>query len=62
MADGAHIFNFGIPYIPGKANARDFKFGAALAMRSNFENMQKVGQRGREPVYAIYYIVYLSNC
>jgi len=30
MADGAQIFNIGIPYISGKAKARDFKFGECI--------------------------------
>jgi len=30
MADGAHIYNIGIPYISGKAKGRDFKFGVDI--------------------------------
>jgi len=36
MADGAQIFNIAIPYIPGKAEARDFKFGAYIDYEKQF--------------------------
>jgi len=65
MVDGAQIFKIGISNISG-----DFKFEflklvflispetsnlvSASTMRSNFDGMQKLGRKGRDPVYATY--------
>jgi len=54
MADGAQIFNICIPYITGNLKLETSNLVRASTMRSNFENVQKLGQRGRDPVYATY--------
>jgi len=36
------------PDIFGTAEAKDFKFGVRIATRSNFDGMQKLGQRGHD--------------
>jgi len=54
MADDAHILNICISYISGKGKVRGFNFGVYVNYRSNFENVQKLGQMGRDLVYATY--------
>jgi len=44
MADGAKIFNIGIPNISGTGKTIYFKLMHASTMRSNFDGMQKLGQ------------------
>jgi len=41
MADGAKIFNYGIPYISGRAKTRDFKFGACIDCEKQFSKHAK---------------------
>jgi len=55
MADGAQIFNIGIPYISRQAiKLETSNLVHASNMKSNFDGMQKLGQRGCDPVYATY--------
>jgi len=51
MADDAQIFNIRTPISMERLKLDTSNLVCASTARSNFDGMQKIGQRGRDPVY-----------
>jgi len=59
LADDAWIFNIRFPMSPERLKLETANLMCVSTTRSKFDGMQKLGQRGRDPVYVT--CEYLSN-